>query len=108
MKRVLFKVVLPLAFILVWANMCYWICLDNNEMNWFQFWIMCGFPFGIQKMLVVLIPRNFGIAGSIGVLVLDVVIGGLIGVIVLAVKAVAIIREIINIILEQTGKKIFR
>ena len=53
-------------------------------------------------------PRNFGIAGSIGVLALDVVIGGLIGVIVLAVKAVVIIREIINIILEQAGKKIFR
>ena len=58
-------------------------------------------------MLVVLIPHNFGIAGSIGVLALDVVIGGLIGVIVLAVKAVAIIREIINIILEQAGKRIF-
>lgn len=106
MKRVLFKVVLPLAFILVWANMCYWICLDNNVMNWFQFWIMCGLPFGIQKMLVVLIPRNFGIAGSIGVLALDVIIGGLIGVLVLAVNVIAIIREIINIILEQTGKRI--
>ena len=108
MKRVLFKVVLPLAFILVWANMCYWICLDNNGMNWFQFWIMCGSPFGIKKMLVVLIPRNFGIAGSIGVFALDVIIGGLIGVIILAVKVIAIIREIINIILEQTEKKISR
>ena len=106
MKRVLFKVVLPLAFILVWANMCYWICLDNNVMNWFQFWIMCGLPFGIQKMLVVLIPRNFGIAGSIGVLALDAIIGGMIGVIVLAIKIVAIIREVINIIKELAGKRI--
>lgn len=38
------------------------------------------------KMLVLLIPRNFGIAGSIGVLALDAVIGGMIGVIVLAIK----------------------
>ena len=68
MKRVLFKVILPLAFIVVWLNMCYWICLGENGVNWFQFWIMSGFPFGIQKMLVLLIPRNFGIAGSIGVL----------------------------------------
>ena len=54
MKRVLFKVILPLAFVAVWLNMCYWICLGDNGMNWFQFWIMSGFPFGIQKMLVLL------------------------------------------------------
>lgn len=54
MKRVLFKVILPLAFIVVWLDMCYWICLGDNGMNWFQFWIMSGFPFGIQKMLVLL------------------------------------------------------
>ena len=54
MKRVLFKVILPLAFIVVWLDMCYWICLGDNGMNWFQFRIMSGFPFGIQKMLVLL------------------------------------------------------
>ena len=67
---------------------------------------MSGFPFGIQKMLVLLIPRYFGIAGSIGVLALDAVIGGMIGVIVLAIKIIAIIREVINIIMELAGKRI--
>ena len=90
MKRVLFKVILPLAFVAVWLNMCYWICLGENGVNWFQFWIMSGFPFGIQKMLVLLIPR----------------IGGMIGVIVLAIKIIAIIREVINIIMELAGKRI--
>ena len=85
MKRVLFKVILPLAFIVVWLDMCYWICLGDNGMNWFQFWIMSGFPFGMQKMLV---------------------IGGMIGVIVLAIKIIAIIREVINIIMELAGKRI--
>ena len=55
---------------------------------------------------VLLIPRNFGIAGSIGVLALDAVIGGMIGVIVLAIKIIAIIREVINIIMELAGKRI--
>lgn len=50
--------------------------------------------------------RNFGIAGSIGVLALDAVIGGMIGVIVLAIKIIAIIREVINIIMELAGKRI--
>ena len=75
-------------------------------MNWLKLFIMVGFPFGIQKMLVLLIPRNFGIAGSIGVLALDAIIGGMIGVIVLAIKIIAIIREVINIIMELAGKRI--
>lgn len=91
MKRVLFKVILPLAFIVVWLDMCYWICLGDNGMNWFQFWIMSGFPFGIQKMLVLLIPRNLGIAGSIGVLALDAIIGGMIGVITALLAIIIII-----------------
>ena len=100
MKRVLFKVILPLLVIAVWMNMCYWICVDGNGVNWLQFWIMSGFPFGISKMIMLLIPRNFGIAGSIGVFALDAIIGGVIGVVVLAIKIAAIIKEVISIILE--------
>ena len=47
---------------------------------------------------------NFGIAGSIGVLVLDAIIGGVVGVVVLAIKIAAIIKEIINIILEYARR----
>ena len=43
---------------------------------------------------------------SIGVLALDAVIGGMIGVIVLAIKIIAIIREVINIIMELAGTRI--
>lgn len=107
MKRVLFKVILPLLVIAVWMNMCYCICVDGNGVNWFQFWIMSGFPFGIRKMLMLLIPRNFGIAGSIGVLALDAIIGGVIGVVVLAIKIAAIIKEVISIILEYARDSSF-
>ena len=62
MKRILFKVILPLLVIAAWMNMCYWICADESGINWFQFWIMSGFPFGIRKMIMLLIPCNFGIA----------------------------------------------
>ena len=37
MKRVLFKLILPMAFIVIWLDMCYWICLGENGMNWLQF-----------------------------------------------------------------------
>ena len=67
MKRVLFKLILPMAFIVIWLDMCYWICLGENGMNWLQFWIMGGFPFGIQKMLVLLIRRNSREHRSVGI-----------------------------------------
>ena len=98
MKRVLFKVILPLLVIAVWMNMCYWICVDGNGVNWFQFWIMSGFPFGIRKMLMLLIPRNFGIAGSIGILALNCIVGGLIGGIIVLVRIIVIFTEIIKVI----------
>ena len=58
-------------------------------------------------MLMLLIPRNFGIAGSIGVLALDAIIGGVIGVVVLAIKIAAIIKEVISIILEYARDSSF-
>ena len=42
--------------------------------------------------------------GSIGVLVLDAIIGGVVGVVVLAIKIAAIIKEIINIIPEYARR----
>ena len=42
MKRVLFKVILPLAFVAVWLNMCYWISIrhtkDARTADTSQFW----------------------------------------------------------------------
>ena len=41
MKRVLFKIILPLAFIAVWLNMCYWICLglvSVLDYEWISIW----------------------------------------------------------------------
>ena len=38
MKRVLFKVILPLAFVAVWLNMCYWYELVSIlDYEWLSF-----------------------------------------------------------------------
>ena len=57
-----------------------------------------GFPFGIRKMCMVLIPKNFGIAGSMGVLALNAVVGGLIGGVVLIIKVFGMAVELVKII----------
>ena len=49
-------------------------------------------------MCMFLRPRNFGIAGSMGVLALNCIVGGLIGGIVLIIRVIKIFVEILSVI----------
>ena len=86
MKRVLFNIVIPLSVMVLWMITCYPVCNKVEGFDYFLYWIMVGCPYGIRKMCMFLIPRNFGIAGSMGVLALNCIVGGLIGGIVLIIK----------------------
>lgn len=97
MKRVLFKVMIPTALIALWMITCYPICNKVEGFDFFLYWILVGCPFGIRKMCVFLVPRNFGIAGSMGVLALNCIVGGLIGGIILVTKVVGILIEVVKI-----------
>lgn len=79
LKRVLFKVIVPAVIIVVWMLTCYPVCNKAEGFDWFLYWIIAGCPFGIRRMCLWLIPKNFSISGSIGVLALNCIIGGLIG-----------------------------
>ncbi|MBR2556352.1 MAG: hypothetical protein IKE94_16010, partial [Aeriscardovia sp.] len=41
--------------------------------------ICIGVPFGIRRMFLWLVPHRYDLAGTVGVFVLDVVLGGIIG-----------------------------
>ena len=88
MKRVLFKVILPLLVIAAWMNM----------FDFFLYWIMIGCPYGIRKMCMFIVPKNFGIAGNIGILALNCVIGGVIGGGIIIIKITSIFIEILNFV----------
>ena len=45
-----------------------------------------------------LVPKNFGIAGSMGILALNCIVGGLIGGIIVFVRIIVIFTEIIKVI----------
>ena len=101
MKRVLFKVIVPAVIIAVWMLTCYPVCNKAEGFDWFLYWIIAGCPFGIRRMCLWLIPKNFGISGSIGVLALNCIIGGLIGGVVLIFKIIGIAGELISIVTEH-------
>ena len=90
LSAMVFKVIMPLAAIGFMLLFCYPVCNRPEGFDFFLFWILVGFPFGIRRMWLWLIPRNYGIAGSLGVVALDCIIGGIIGgfvVIITFVKA---------------------
>ena len=98
MSQKMFKVVVPSIIIVVWMLTCYPVCNKAEGFDCFLYWIIVGCPFGIRRMCLWLIPKNFGISGSIGIFALNCIIGGLIGGVVLIFKIIGIAGEFISIV----------
>lgn len=83
-KQLIKKSILPLVMIIFWLWMVSTIMqvADLSGLYWILF--LSGLPFGIFKMYVLLIPRGYDIGGTIGILALSIIMGGLIGSIALA------------------------
>ena len=90
MKDLMKKTVLPVVVALLLFSIFSRIFIETGTPNYFLIWLACGVPFGIGKMFT-LIPIGFGISGTVGVVALDIVLGGLIGGVILIWKlAVAV------------------
>ena len=98
MKKALFKIIIPLCVLVLWMITCYPVCNKADGFDYFLYWILVGCPYGIRKMCLFLVPKNFGIAGSMGILALNCIVGGLIGGIIVVVRIIVIFTEIIKVI----------
>jgi hypothetical protein len=92
--------------IAVWLITCYYVCKSDAGFQYFEYWILCGFPFGIRKMFMFFIPKNFGIAGGVGVLALNAIIGGMIGGFVIIVTVIKSVLAIISAIFGSAQDKV--
>ena len=108
MKRMICNVILPGVLIGLIVIVCYPICMKEDGFDFFQFWILSGFLFGFRKMSMVLIPKNYGIGGNLGVLALNCIIGGIIGGFVLCYMIIKIFAELTCILLETFGQKVLK
>ena len=96
MKKALFKIIIPLCVLVLWMITCYPVCNKADGFDYFLYWILVGCPYGIRKMCMFLVPKNFGIAGSMGILALNCVVGGLIGGVVAIWRMVTVLAEILK------------
>ena len=90
MRDFMKKTMVPVAVALLLFSIFSRIFVENGSPDYFLIWLACRVPFGIGKMFT-LIPIGFGISGTVGVVALNLVLGGLIGGVILIWKlAVAI------------------
>lgn len=85
MKDFMKKTVVPVAVALLLFSVFSRIFVENGTPDYFLILLACGVPFGIGKMFT-LIPIGFGISGTVGVVALNLVLGGLIGGVILIWK----------------------
>ena len=85
MRDFMKKTVVPVAVALLLFSIFSRIFVENGSPDYFLIWLACGVPFGIEKMFT-LIPIGFGISGTVGVVALNLVLGGLIGGVILIWK----------------------
>ena len=95
MKEFLKKTVIPVVVALFLFSMFSRIFVENEAPDYFLIWLACGVPFGIGKMFT-LIPIGFGISGTVGVVALNLVLGGLIGGVILIWKLAVAIWSILS------------
>ena len=90
MRDFMKKTVVPVVVTLLLFSIFRRIFVENGSPDYFLIRLACGAPFGIGKMFT-LISIGCGISGTVGVVALNLVLGGLIGGVILIWKlAVAI------------------
>ena len=91
MKRIcifLMEVVLPALIAAMLLLVFHPVYRTDGQLNYLLLWVCVGFPFGIRRMFLWLVPHQFDLAGTVGVFALDLLLGGIIGGLVLLMQVV--------------------
>ena len=78
-KDVITKALLPMSAMVFWLWMVKTIMGVTGNTNLFMFLFLAGLPFGIHKMCIILIPKGMDVGGTLGMIALSVIVGGLLG-----------------------------
>ena len=66
------------------------VLMNGEILDWRKLLLFVGIPFGIQKMFLLVVPRNVGTGEMLGLVVLKLMVGSLIGIGVLAWRLLAV------------------
>ncbi len=77
--RFFISVLLPICIAALAAFLFKSVYETPEGINFLLMWICIGLPFGIHRMCVWLVPTKFDLAGTVGIIFLNVLVGGIIG-----------------------------
>ena len=106
------KVLAPVGLAALLAALFYPLCVENSQCDYLRLWIFVGIPFGVQRMFLWIIPRGFDIGSTVGIVVFNLLIGGVIGGIIMTGRLILaagyLLKGIINILFQFMGIHGFR
>lgn len=88
------------AAILLLAALFKPLYMASGSCNYFLLCVLIGIPFGAFRMIVFLAPSRLGIGESVGVLVLDLLIGGIIGFFAMCATYIKSLFSIVKAVIE--------
>ena len=88
-KEIITKLIIPGAIAMIICLIVHPMCMNGEILDWRKILLFVGIPFGIQKMFLLVVPRNVGTGEMLGLLVLKLMVGSLIGVLAWRLLAVA-------------------
>ena len=88
MRGFLRKVVVPVAAVVFLAALFYPLCMENGICDYLKLWVLMGIPFGVHRIFVWVISKGFDLGGTVGILVINLLVGGVIGGMIMAWRLV--------------------
>lgn len=83
------RLLLPLGIAALVAFFCQPLYMSGGVCDYRLLLLLVGIPFGISKMMVWIVPTGHGLAAMVGILAFNVLVGGVIGIFVLAFRLVS-------------------
>lgn len=84
-KKTVFPVCVTLLIFFMFKNVDFFHHADGS-IDYLWMAVLCGIPWGIQRMYLWIIPHGYDIGGTVGIWALNIIIGGIIGSVVLLWK----------------------
>ena len=77
------RVIFPVVSVIFLGRLFIPLCMEHGELDYLKLWFLIGIPFGIHRMFFLMIPKGYDIGGTMGVLMVNLLIGSVIGEIVI-------------------------
>ena len=93
------KVIFPVAASVFLSVLFYPLCLENGQCDYLKLWMFMGIPFGVHRMFLWIVPKGFDMGGTGGFLVMNLLVGGVIGGVILTWRLVMAIYYLAKMII---------